>query len=324
MKSLKEYNEFCEKTLFPALAECEDRRKSIMGKRHSFLLLVLILIVAQVIVILLGYIPLWTIFISMFVIPFIFGFAYNRFFRDADLEADVQDIVIKQSINFLFLKPNFDEKLCVPYNYFADSKIFFELPENYEGKNLVKGFFGKYPTLFSEIDCGYAVNDGGKEAWHTIFNGLFVIVAFEKNLETDVVIIPSELGKELYLLGKHIQKYSFQRGQSVPFDDDKEFMKHYVVYGNKPLESTKLISPAIRSLLLNFKEKEEIEVSMSIIGNKINFAFAADSLLSLDLKDSILDFEQIKGIYLCFSCIDFVLTDINKRYIIKAGTDWSI
>ncbi|TAH22474.1 MAG: DUF3137 domain-containing protein [Cytophagales bacterium] len=324
MKALKEYNEFCEKTLFPALEECEDRRKSIMSKRHSLLLLVLILIVAQVIVILLGYIPLWTIFIAMFVVPFIFGFAYNRFFRDEDLEADVQDIVIKESIKFLFLKPSFDERLSVPYNYFADSQIFLQLPENYEGKNLTKGTFGKYPTLFSEIDCGYTENAGGKETWHTIFSGIFAIVAFEKKLDANIVVIPSELEKELYLIGKHIQKHNFYRGQSVPFDDDKEFMKHYVAYSDQPMESVKLISAEIRNLLLNFKQKMGIEVSLSIIGNKINFAFGAGSLLSLNLKDSILDFEQIKSIYLCFSCIELVLMDISKRYIIKAGTDWSI
>lgn len=316
--------EFCEKTLFPALEECEDRRKSIMSKRHSLLLLVLILIVTQVIVILLGYIPLWTIFIAMFVVPFIFGFAYNRLFGDETLEADVQDIVVKESIKFLFAKPSFDEKLSVPYNYFADSQIFLQLPENYEGKNLAKVLFGKYPTLLSEIDCGYAENIGGKETWRTIFNGIFAIAAFEKKLEADIVLVPSELGKELYLIGKHIQKHNFYRGQNVHFDDDKEFMKYYVVYSKQPLESMKLISPEIRSLLLSFKKEKGIDISMSFIGNKINFAFGADSLLSLSLKDSFLDFDQIKAVYLCFSCIDFVLTDISKRYIVKAGTDWSI
>jgi Protein of unknown function (DUF3137) len=324
MKTVKEYDEFCKKTLFPALEECESRRKSIMSRRYSLLLLVLILIVSQVIVILLGYIALWTVFIAMFIVPFIFALIYNRFFRDEDLEADVQDIVVKETVKFMFEKPTFDEKLCVPYNYFADSKIFLQLPENYEGKNLTKGSFGEYPTLFSEIDCGYAASAGGKEAWNPIFIGLFVIVAFEKKLDVDVVVVPSELGNQLYLLGRQMQKHNFQRGQSVPFDDDKEFMKHYVVYSSKPLESTKLVSPVIRNLLLTYKQKMDIEVSISVIGNKLNFAFAAESLLSLNLKDSLLDFEQIKNIYLCFSSVEIMLMDISKRYIIKAGTDWSI
>ncbi len=326
MKTPKEYQDFCKATLFPALEEFEERRKAISSKRQSLLLFVLILLVAQVIVALLDYIPVWTIFISMFVVPFLFALIYKQFFSDKDLANEIQDVVVKESVKFLVFKPSFDEKIPLPYNHFAESKIFLQLPDNYEGRNVTKGKLADFETLFSEVDCGYLQNAGGKKGeWQTIFKGLFLILAFEKDLEVNTVVIPNELENDLYLVGKQIQKYNFQRGQKVPFDDDKAFSKHYVVYADKPLESTYVVSPFIREFLLDFKKQTGIEVSLSFMGKKIYFAFATDSLILLDLGKTILDFERIKPFYLCLTLMQVVMMDISKRFIIKkTGIDWSI
>jgi hypothetical protein len=324
MKTPKEYQDFCKATLFPALAGFEERRKGISRKRQSLLLFTLILLVSQVIVALLGYIPIWTVFISMFIFPFLSALTYKHFFSDKDLADQVQDVVVKESIKFLMFRPAFDEKTSIPYKEFVKSKLFLQFPDNYEGRNVAKGKLADFDTLLSEIDCGYLRNVEGKSEWQTIFKGLFLIILFEKDLEVNAVIIPNALEKDLYLVGKQIQKYNFQREQKVPFDDDKAFSKAYVVYADKPLESTYLISPFIRDFLLNFKQQTGIEVSISFVGPRIYFAFATDSLIQLDLSKTILDFEQIKPFYLCLTLMQVVMMDISKRFIKKAGVSWSI
>lgn len=326
MKSPKDYTEFCEKNIFPALEELEERRKSISSKRYTLLLVVLILLVIQVIFYLLGTIPWWTIFISMFVVPFLFAFIYNRLFQDDGIADEVQDIVIKLSAKFLLEKAAFDEKLFIDYEtHFSNSRLFMLLPEHYSGKNQAKGLLGNYPALFSEIDSGYhAVGEDGKSEWQSIFKGLFLITAFEKDLGIQSVVIPSELENNLYLIGKQIQKYHFQRGQSVPFLDDKEFSKHYVVYSEKPLETTKVLSPLVRSILLDFSQKTGLQVYLAFMGSKIYFAFHGASLMNIDLKKTLLDFEQIQNFYLCLALVEVVLDDFNKRFITKKGVDWSI
>jgi hypothetical protein len=262
----------------------------------------------------------------MFVVPFVLALIYNRLFKDNTIEEEVQDIVIKLSAKFLLEKTVFDEKLFIDYEtHFSNSHLFLLLPEHYNGKNQAKGLLGNYPALFSEIDSGYnAIGDNGKSEGQGIFKGLFLITAFEKDLGINAVVIPSELENNLYLIGKQIQKYHFQRGQSVPFLDDKEFNKHYVVYSEKPLETTRVLSPFVRAFLLDFSQKTGLQIYLSFMGSKIYFAFHGESLLNIDLKKTLLDFEQIQNFYLCLSVVEVILDDFNKRFITKKGVDWSI
>ena len=138
------------------------------------------------------------------------------------------------------------------------------------------------------------------------------------------MVIPSELENNLYLIGKQIQKYHSQRGISVPFHEDKEFSKHYVVYSEKPLETAKVLSPLVRKLLLDFSEKTGLQIYLSFMGSKIYFAFHGESILSVDLKKTLLDFEQLQNFYLCLSLVEIILDDFNKRFVTKKGIDWSI
>ena len=326
MKSPKDYIEFCKANIFPELEELEEKRKAISSKRYSLLLVVLILLVTQIIAYLLGYIPFWTILIGIFIVPFVFAYIYNHMFQDDGIVEEMQDIVVKKSAIFLLEKPVFDAKLFIDYgSYFSNSRLFLMLPEHYGGRNQAKGLLGNYPTLFSEIDCGYdALDDEGKSKWQSIFKGLFLITAFEKDLGIEAVVLPSELENNLYLLGKQIQKQHFQRGNSVPFHEDKEFSKHYVVYAEKPLETSKVLSSLVRKMLLNFSEKTGLQVYLSFMGSKIYFAFHGETLLNVDLKKTLLDFEQLQNFYLCLSLVEIVLDDFNKRFVTKKGIDWSI
>jgi hypothetical protein len=339
MKSAKEYSEFCEKTLFPELEGLEARRKAIGNKRISFLLIVLILIVSHVIIILLDYAPLWSIMVSMLLIPFIFSFIYRQFGTDQGLIEDLENEVIKHSIAFLIGSPLYNEEQGMDYEVFARSRLFLQLPEDYKGRHLTKGRLDSSLVLFSTIDCGYFRNAGKKESeWQNIFKGLMVVNAFERSLGLNAEIIPNNLEQNLYLIGKELKKYNFQRSQKVPFDQDKEFSQSYAVYADKPLEAMRLITAPLRQAILNFKQNVGIDVAISFVEvktekenklenkaeSKIYFAFSTDSLVSTDIGKTFLQPNSVNGFYLCLLFVSMVLNELRLRFIKKPGVDWSI
>jgi hypothetical protein len=339
MKSAKEYSEFCEKTLFPKLEGLEARRKAIGNKRISFLLIVLILIVSHIIIILLDLLPLWSIMVSMLLVPSVFSFIYRQFGTDHRLTEDLENEVIKHSIPFLIGSPLYNEEQGIDYEVFARSRLFLQLPEDYKGRHLTKGRLDGSLVLFSTIECGYFRDMGKKELeWQNIFKGLMVVNAFERNLGLNAEIIPNSLEKNLYLIGKELKKYNFQRSQKVSFDQDKEFSQAYAIYADKPLEATYLITEPLRKVILNFKASTGIDVFISFVEikvekenklenraeSKIYFAFSADSLVSTDISKTFLQPDSISGFYLCLAFVNMVLNELKLKFIKKPGVDWSI
>ncbi|MCU0389559.1 MAG: DUF3137 domain-containing protein [Thermoflexibacter sp.] len=337
MKSSKEYSEFCEKTLFPQLEEFEQRRKAIGNKRITFLLIVLIIIVLHAIAILLEQLPIWSILISMLVVPFIFSFLYKQFGIDNSIAKDAQHEVIKASIPFLMGGALYDEKQGVPYELFARSRLFLQLPEHYEGKHLTKGRLDGSLVLFSEVHCGYFKTGEKKPEWNSIFDGLLVINAFERSLGINAVIIPSDLEKNLYLIGKTLQKHNFQRDSKVPFDSDKDFSNEFVVYADKPLEASSLISSNLREAILAFKNMSGIDVYISFIEVKVEsklepnkteckiyFAFATESLVDVEVSKTLIDVERVNKFFLCLNFVNEITNSLRMRFIRKPGVDWTI
>ncbi len=339
MKSAQEYSEFCEKTLFPQLEGLEARRKAIGNKRISFLLIVLILIVSHIIIILLDLLPLWSIMVSMLLVPSVFSFIYRRFGTDQRLTEDLENEVIKHSIPFLISSHLYNEEKGMDYETFAQSRLFLQLPEDYKGKHLTKGRLNGSLVLFSTIDCGYFRDIGKKELeWQNIFKGLMVVNAFERNLGLNAEIIPNRLEKNLYLIGKELKKYNFLRSQKVSFDQDKEFSQEYAVYADKPLEAIQLITEPLRKAILNFGQSVGIEVAISFVETKIEkenkpenraetkiyFAFSADSFVSTDISKTFLQLDSISSFYLCLTLVNMVLNELKLKFIKKPGVDWSI
>ena len=293
MKSASELTDFYYKELYPSLSELEETRKRIVSqlKWYGGMGAVLFLIAA-----------VWMgknfgLFhpLSMFGIVFfvaVGGFAYRLVTSEyaKDFKARIITPLIHAIDPHLFYNPSF----MLSRHLFERSELFRHSIDRYSGNDYVKGSIEGVPLEFSDVHAEYQTRDSkGRIQWHTLFRGLFLVAEFNKHFTGKTVVLPDRAEKTFgSLIGGWLQSKNFSHGELVRLDDP-EFERHFVVYGNDPIEARYILTHSMMKRILSFQSKLPHPLFISFNRNHIHVAIATGKdLFEPAVFTSLLDYSQ--------------------------------
>jgi hypothetical protein len=293
MKSTSELTDFYYRELYPSLNELEETRKKIVSqlKWYGGMGAVIFLLSAVWMGQNFGLLhPLsMTIVIGFIAVS---GIAYRFMTRGYAKEFKTKIItpLIHAIDPHLLYNPDF----MISRHLFERSNLFQHAIDRYSGNDYVKGTIDEVPIEFSDLHAEYQTRDSkGRTQWHTLFRGLFLVAEFNKHFKSKTVILPDHAEKSFgSLIGGWLQSINISREDLIRLDDP-EFEKHFVVYGNDPIEARYILTHSMMKRILDFQKKVSHPLFISFVQNHIHVAIGTGkNLFEPAVFTSLLDYKQ--------------------------------
>lgn len=211
--------------------------------------------------------------------------------------------VIAKIVQFIDPALHYDANRHVSEDDYARSELFITEYDRFSGNDFVQGEINGVQLLFSDLHVEKKVKDSkNKEHWEDIFQGLFFIADFHKNMSSKTFVFPDFASKTLGIMGEWLQGLNRRHGELVKMDNPS-FEKEFVVYGHQ-IESRYILSPSMMERILNFQAKTGQKIMLSFSGSKMYLAVDyKKDLFEPILTQSLLDFAPIKEYFLLLSLI---------------------
>ena len=293
MKSASELTDFYYRELYPSLSGLEESRKQIVSRLKLY---------GGMGIVVFGITAVWTAkhvglqhpLFMFLIIGFaaLGGFVYR--FMTAGYTQGFKEHVITPLIHAIDPHLLYNPRFMVSQHLFERSDLFKHPVERYRGNDYVKGQVEGVPMEFSDIHAEYRTRDSkGRTQWHTLFRGLFLVAEFNKHFKGKTVVLPDSAEKTFgTLIGGWLQSKNFSRDGLIRLDDP-EFEKHFVVYGNDPIEARYILSHSMMKRILSFQKKLPHPLFVSFNQNHIHVAIATGKdLLEPAIFRSLLDYDQ--------------------------------
>jgi len=297
---------FYQSELMPDLVKLESQRKA-----AKFRFIPVIIVLAVINLICLFFIGKWSLNIKLMIIPLIISLLpllawYAKYFKG--FKDQFKETVISKLVSFIHPDLTYNREGVVSENEFAGSHLFTELPDRYQGDDLISGPIGETNIQCSEIWVQKVeiIYDHSKPAgstqktrkkYHPIFNGLFFVADFNKAFKGITVVLPDKAQKLLGDMGQALQKLNVQNGELIKLEDP-EFEKLFVVYGKDQVESRYILSTSLMQRITAFQKRHQRPMRLSFAGNKLYVAIGFDrELFEPNLMDTLLDFSQVQEYY---------------------------
>lgn len=287
MKTIEEFRTFYSNDMLNDLQKLDDERKAIVKKviRNFFIyLLIVVGLIALSLFINFQIYDKWidgeganvpvTIAVILSIIGiFILGGVNRKAKRG--FNQSFKNNVIGRIVKFIDESLKFESDQYIAYNDFHRSDIFRQHADRYYGDDLVYGKIDKTDISFSEIHAAYKTtssdDNGSKEKWQKLFDGIFFIADFHKNFKGRHFVLPDFAEKSFGSFGKFFQKMNKGRGQLIELEDP-EFEKEFAVYGNDQVEARYILSSSMMRRILEFKKSRNKNIMISFVDSRINIA----------------------------------------------------
>jgi len=308
MKTTSQLTDFYYKTLYPHLQELEEDRKKIRSK--IIITGAIILAIAIVVII----ISLPAIEQSPDILLFVgagasalMAIIYKLLVKDYTAEFKFR--IIAPLIKAIDSNLSYNAQNHVSTHLFNRSDL-FSSPDRMSGNDYVKGKIDDINIEFSDLHAERRHKSSkNKDSWSTIFQGLFIVVEFNKNFQGKTIVLPDTAQSTFGdLIGGWLQSNNLSRGELVKMDDIT-FEKEFVVYSDDQIEARYILSHTLMEKLLVFKKKSSKPVSLSFIGNHIHIAIHYEKdLFEPSIFHSLLDYkiamEYINTLHLAIGIVE--------------------
>jgi len=293
MRSTSELTDFYYKELYPSLNELEETRKKIVSqlKWYGGMGAVSFLLLAAWMGKNFGLLHPLSIAIVIGSIA-VSGITYRIMTHGyaKDFKTKIITPLIGAIDPHLLYNPDF----MISQHLFERSDLFQHTIDRYRGNDYVKGSINGVPIEFSDIHAEYQTRDSkGRTQWHTLFRGLFLVAEFNKHFKAKTVILPDKAEKSFgSLIGGWLQSINLSREDLIRLDDP-EFEKHFVVYGNDPIEARYILTHSMMKRLLDFQRRISHPLFVSFVHNHIHVAIGTSKdLFEPAVFTSLLDYKQ--------------------------------
>lgn len=293
MKSTSELTDFYYKELYPSLSELEETRKRIVSqlKFYGGMGIVVFLIVALWMGKNFGFLhPLMMAIAIGFIVLASTTYRAMTSGYTKDFKERIITPMISSIDSDLLYNPNF----MVSQHLFERSELFKHSIDRYSGNDYVKGSIDDVPLEFSDLHAEYQTRDSkGRTQWHTLFKGLFLVAAFNKNFKSKTVVLP-DLAEKAFgdLIGGWLQSMNLSRDKVIQLDNP-EFEKQFVVYGNDPIEARYILTHSMMERIFNFQKKISYPLCISFVQNHIHVAInTGKDLFEPSVFTSLLEYKQ--------------------------------
>lgn len=293
MKSVAELTDFYYQELYPSLSALEQARKKILSGLKLYVGMEIVAFALAAI---------WTAKQLGFSHPLMFaviiafialsGFTYRS--MTAEYAKDFKERIITPLIHAVGPHLIYSPHFMISQHLFTRSDLFRQKVDRYTGNDYVKGSVEGVPLEFSDIHAEYQTRDSkGRTQWHTLFRGLFLVAEFNKHFTAKTIILPDHAEKMFgTLIGGWLQSKNFSRDGLIRLDDP-EFEKHFVVYGNDPIEAHYILTHSMMKRIMEFQKKLSYPLFISFNHNHIHVAIGTGKdLLEPSIFTSLLDYRQ--------------------------------
>lgn len=281
MKTLDEFKEFFNNSMFENLTQLEQRRKKILRcALRSFLIAIVGIIISFVLANIFCngkecYEPFIFIGIAVFIVAAILYFVFKG--RDKTFYADFKEQVINSIVKFVSPELHYNPKGFIGLDSFQRSRIFLTGVDRYRGDDMVEGIIDKTQIWFSEINAEYkrtTTDSKGrtKTTWHRIFKGLFFVADFNKHFATSTVVLPNRLGRGGF--ARFFQRMNIARKEKLVSLEDPDFNKYFVVYGEDQIEARYVLSTSLMKRITEFKQKHKNNIFVSFVNSFLYVAIS--------------------------------------------------
>ena len=298
MISLSTLMDYYYEFMYPELKTLEEKRLAIVAKLKKTIIVLIILGFGLCYFLIQGrfFIPLHAALLSAMLSFLIYSFIYRN--EIAGYKSLFKDQIIEKIIYFINPSLAYDKTNYIEEEAFTHSGIFPQDYDRYSGNDLVHGMIDGVNIRFSSLHVEKKQSDkNGKEEWHTLFQGLFFEVDFNKNFKGKTFIFPDFAERTLGIFGAWIQKLNVSKGELIRLDHS-EFEKLFVVYGDDQIESRYILSHALMERIVDFQHKTGKQLSLSFIHSKMYLCIDyTKELFEPILSKSLLEFAHIKDYF---------------------------
>jgi len=293
MKSLSELTDFYYKELYPSISELEKTRIQILSQLKWYGGMGLVVLLLTAIWMGKNFGLLHPLSIGI-VIGFIAIASITYRFMTQGYAKDFKAKIITPLIAAIDSNLLYNPDFMISRHLFERSQLFNHSIDRYSGNDYVKGSIDGVPLEFSDVHAEYQTRDSkGRTQWHTLFRGLFLVAEFNKHFKSKTIILPDQAEKSFgSLIGGWLQSINFSRDDLIRLDDP-EFEKHFVVYGNDPIEARYILTHSMMKRILDFQKKLTHPLFVSFVHNHIHVGIGTKKdLFEPAIFTSLLDFKQ--------------------------------
>lgn len=213
----------------------------------------------------------WAVFLFMAVFYFIRykNAVQKHFLLDSEYGEQYRKEVVAKSVSELGGGLTYNPENGISMIDFSNSGFpMFAKPDRYASYGAIKGQIGKTDFIFSEVLAESITEDGHNNRQYTeLFRGVFFIADLRKQISSATIIYPDAMKYFKRLLFPNYGNGGFKK---VGLEDVR-FEKYFEVFGTDQVEARYLLSPALMSRIVGFKQKTKMQMQFSFIGNKVYF-----------------------------------------------------
>lgn len=301
MKTFNDFKEHFNQNLQEELAEIEQRRKDIYGKKLKMGGLTLLGMFFHYSLVYLNIFHPYTIFFTLIAAPPLMFKIYMEMYYDPDVADDFKGVILSKMLQFIDPSLSYDPTGYVPYEEFDQSDIFLLRPDAYIGDDLISGYIDGIPMQFSEIKASYKERrkKGRKveEKMKFMFDGVFLSATLDQPFKTDMQLFASNLYRNLGYVGRIIQQNNSRQGYYVQTQHTK-FHQVFVAYADNVFAAQDILTQKFVKQMLFLRKRFKKGIYFSIKGNKVFLAAAFDrDLFKVNLKRSFQNPLNLKSFY---------------------------
>ena len=215
-----------------------------------------------------------------------------------------------------FINPNlqyFPNKHISAKDY-LDSRL-FKMDKTFEGDDYIEGVLDNFEFKMSELHTAY-------ESKHPIFDGLFFVFKYQKNINSKTCIYPDRaqrlIGK---LLAQKIQSFLGSRdNENLVKLENPEFEKLFKVFSTDQIEARTILTPVMMEKIIKFQnDLGAVKLYISFINNSVYIGLKSATHKqffeppSLIPRSKIAIFNFAQDIYNCINTPIEIAKEINNN-----------
>ena len=262
---LEEFRIYYNHTIHPELMRMEKKRWRLL--RLFFLSFLFVAVVMGLSV----FLDILTVTLFLLIpVGFYMTYLVYQFqkFRST-FKPNVMNLVLDfmdNDVNYGTLK--YEEEKFIPKKEFLGSKIFVTTADEYKGEDYIEGQLGELPFRMCELK----VKEFSKvrTRLNYVFRGVFMHATLNYEVHGSILILPREFRQ---YLTRTIKQFNRLGGKNVEDHlSNYLFNEAFLTYATEDAPFRQLLSPEMQEAIVEFRERTEKEIYMSILGKEIYIA----------------------------------------------------
>jgi len=257
--------------------------------------------------------PLFVLVLILAIIAIVGYYSYQIYNFKPQFVLKFKNEMISAMVKDIDKNLQYNIKAGIHPKDFLSSTLFQEKIDKYHSEDMVFGKVGETQIRFSEVRAQREVKSDKSTHYVSVFNGLFFIADFNKNLKTTTVVLPDFAESMFGSLGSFFQKMSLSRSNLVKLEDPN-FEREFVVYSYDPVEARYILSPSFMERIMLIRRRFQCDIAISFVNSRVYVAIYMDensNLFEPEVFSSVKDLQMLRDYYMYIATAKGIVEDFS-------------